>query len=185
MITQPAPLTIGLDPPARTGRWWWLVAALPVGLALGIVARGWMYLIADEPEFTWSGTLFIVGAFGVAAVGRTLAECARRTQWKRMATTIARLVGAALIMPLFTAAGAMMLPTVALGAVARWRPLPQPARIVLGVLAAIPVGIISVTTVMKVGFNPRVVLGLVAFVGTYVIIIGALRPVAAPVQDGR
>lgn len=34
-------------------------------LALGIIARLWMRLIAPEPDFTWSGTIFIVAGFTV------------------------------------------------------------------------------------------------------------------------
>jgi len=45
------------------------VATLSIGLfggaALGVTARAWMRFIADHPEFTWTGTMFIVIGFTV------------------------------------------------------------------------------------------------------------------------
>ena len=39
-----------------------LAAGLFGGFALGVIARAWMRLITEDPEFTWKGTIFIVGA---------------------------------------------------------------------------------------------------------------------------
>jgi len=39
------------------------------GAAWGVAARVWMRLITTTPEFTWSGTLSIVGATTVAGLG--------------------------------------------------------------------------------------------------------------------
>ena len=33
------------------------------GALLGVMARLWMRFISEDPEFTWNGTLFIIGGF--------------------------------------------------------------------------------------------------------------------------
>lgn len=58
------------------------------GVAWGLLARSFMRLFATDPEFTWSGTLAIVGfsaAFwsGVALVGQARRE--GRSAWWRLA----------------------------------------------------------------------------------------------------
>ncbi|HSP27497.1 MAG TPA: hypothetical protein VLN74_03025, partial [Ilumatobacteraceae bacterium] len=61
-------LPIQSDTPliARRLSSWQIVLIGPfAGAALGVVARWWMRLISDDPEFTWSGTIFIVLAFTV------------------------------------------------------------------------------------------------------------------------
>lgn len=63
--TEPNPQA---STPANTIRT--IAAGLFGGLALGVVARAWMRFISDGPEFTWSGTIFILAAFGWSA--RTL-----------------------------------------------------------------------------------------------------------------
>jgi hypothetical protein len=35
------------------------------GLVLGVIARFWMRWISTDPEFSLSGTIFIVGAFAL------------------------------------------------------------------------------------------------------------------------
>ena len=85
---------------------------LLAGVALGAIARGWMRLITDDPEFSWSGTIFIVAAFGITGLGHGIAWAARRAGLRRRWSTVARIVGAMLTLPLFVGAGAIMLPTV-------------------------------------------------------------------------
>ncbi|HYN66605.1 MAG TPA: hypothetical protein VES93_06925 [Ornithinibacter sp.] len=57
------------------------------GLAWGVVARGFMRLLAEEPAFTWSGTLAIVGVAtvvgGLVMVVRT-ARLTGRSRWWRL-----------------------------------------------------------------------------------------------------
>lgn len=57
------------------------------GLAWGVVARGFMRLLAEEPAFTWSGTLAIVGIAtavgGLVMVVRT-ARLTGRSRWWRL-----------------------------------------------------------------------------------------------------
>lgn len=80
---------------------------LVAGLVWGLVARGFMRLLTQAPEFTWSGTLYIVGAAsvvgGLVALVR-LARLSGRSRWWR-------LLGLPFVM-LFGAAGALLAPGV-------------------------------------------------------------------------
>jgi hypothetical protein len=77
------------------------------GLVWGLVARGFMRLLATAPEFTWSGTLFIVGTAavvgGLVALVRLARLSGRSRAW--------RLLGLPFVL-LFGAAGSLMLPGV-------------------------------------------------------------------------
>jgi len=59
-----------------------------LGAAWGVVARAWMRLVSTEPEFSWSGTLMIVGLSGVLGLLIGLSWRARhatgRRQWFRL-----------------------------------------------------------------------------------------------------
>ncbi|MBK8469248.1 MAG: hypothetical protein WAR57_01440 [Candidatus Phosphoribacter sp.] len=83
------------------------------GLALAVVARAAMLLLADPPEPTVSGTLFIAAAFLVAGGSVGLVSAARRdgrSRWWRLA--------AGLGLGTFMGAGALLLPlTILAGAV--------------------------------------------------------------------
>lgn len=155
------------------------------GLVLGIVARWWMRLIAEDPEFTWSGTIFIVAAFGLFGFGTALARVARRSAHHRWVITLSRVVGGMLAMGLFGGAGAIMLPSVAVGAAARHRrDWPSWLRLVLAVLAlVVPLRLIGEEADRL--REPAVVLGTVLFLGTYAVIVEWLGPVAAPLGDGH
>lgn len=55
-----------------------------LGMTWGVLARLWMRLISDSPEFSWSGTLYIVlvptmmgAALGLAAARRSARPGAR------------------------------------------------------------------------------------------------------------
>ena len=48
-----------------------MAIGLLVGAGWGVVARAWMRLISEHPEFTWSGTLYVVGA--PAVIGAVVA----------------------------------------------------------------------------------------------------------------
>ena len=90
---------------ARTARA--AAVGLVLGLVWGAVARGFMRLLATSPEFTWTGTLYIVGSAGL--VGALVAvvraqRLAGRSWWFR-------LLGLPMVL-LFGAAGAIMAPGV-------------------------------------------------------------------------
>lgn len=171
-------------PPTGRFAWWLPPAGLLGGITLGIVARWWMRLISTDPEFTWTGTIFIVGAFGLAGFAQALAAAARRAGWRRRWTTMTRIGAGVLTLPVFTGAGAIMLPTVLAGALARWRRFRPAVRAILA-LASLVVPAITVRDVAgDPGLGVGPVLGLVLFAATYVGVITALGATVAPIEDG-
>lgn len=160
------------------------VAGLVAGSVLGGVARGWMRLLADDPEFTWSGTIFIVGAFAVTGFGHALAWATRRATERRWLTTVARLAGGTLTLSLFVGAGAMMLPTVVGASLGRWRrDWGRVVRLTAAAIAA-PVPIGFVVAWWRDGMHLRSGLGLALLAATYAVIVTTAQPVVAPIVDG-
>lgn len=160
-----------------------VVACASAGIALGAVARWWMRLLSDDPEFSWSGTIAIVAAFTVAGTGRGVAALARRSRRRRW-STVGRLVGAVLTLGLFVAGGSLMFPTVAAGSLAAWRSdWPRWARIVPGALA-LSGPVLLAAERLRTRVTPGRVAGVVLFVATYTVVVWAMRPVAAPLADG-
>jgi hypothetical protein len=113
-----------------------VLSGAAVGLGWGISMRAWMRFISANPEFSWSGTIFILGASVICGAILGLA-------WHRRARGGAgwwRLSFASLL--LLGAGGAVMWPAVALGAIAIARPRPSWLRAILGlgaVASQIPV----------------------------------------------
>ena len=91
-----------------------LVGGLLGGLTWGVVARVWMRFISTDPEFSWSGTLFIVVGFGIAGFAQAGANVARRRGLSRRRMTAVRVVTTIGLLPLGMAAGGPMLPTIML-----------------------------------------------------------------------
>ncbi len=168
----------------RLSRWWLVPLGVPIGAVIGVIARGWMRLVTDDPEFTWSGTVFIVVAFAIAGIGHAIAWAARASATRRRWSTVARIVAAVLTMPLFTGAGAIMLPTVAAGSMARWRSdWAWPVRLLLTLVAgAMPV--IVLIDVFDGGMTGRRLIGSALFVVTYASIVVSMRSIVAPLDDG-
>ncbi|HSP27099.1 MAG TPA: hypothetical protein VLN74_01030, partial [Ilumatobacteraceae bacterium] len=164
---------------------WQIVLIGPfAGAALGVVARWWMRLISDDPEFTWSGTIFIVLAFTVMGAAHGLAWAVRRAGAGRRWTTVARVVAAVLTLPIFTGAGSIMLPTVFGASVARSRTdWPKAVRVLVLVLA-IPVPIVIGADLVGNGVTLRSVLGAVLMVATYIVIVRSMHAIVAPIDDG-
>jgi len=114
------------------------IAAIGAGLGVlwGAVLRAWMRYISTNPEFSWSGTLFILGASAIAGSVLGLARHRRSVGgvgWWRLSVASLLLLGAG---------GAVMWPTVVLGAIAigRRRPRWVVTVLTLGAVAAqIPV----------------------------------------------
>lgn len=80
-----------------------------------------MRMISTDPEFSWSGTIFIVIGFTIFGLTQGIAVAARRATGRRWVINVGRLFGAIGTLPLFVAAGGIMMPTVVFGGLARHR----------------------------------------------------------------
>ena len=113
-----------------------VLAGAGLGATYGTALRAWMRFISDNPEFSWNGTLFIVGAFTITGALAGLVVGGRRRGWKALMVP-ARTVAIVLSLSCFGAAGAVMLPTIVLGALALGRTdWPRRVRGTLSVLSA-------------------------------------------------
>jgi hypothetical protein len=162
-----------------------LAAGLFGGLTLGIIARAWMRLISEDPEFTWNGTIFIVGAFAVFGFTQAIVAVARRRERRRWALTVIRVVGIIGLMPLFVGAGAVMLPTVVAGGLARarvgWNHL---VRWICLSIAMIPVLIVGSGFVGSFGWSLQAFVGLLGMVAIYATVVSATRFTFTAQPDG-
>jgi hypothetical protein len=143
-----------------------------------------MRLVTEEPEFSWTGTIFIVLAFTLAALGHAVAWAARQRGARRRWTTPARFVGGVLTMALFGGAGAVMLPTVVGASLARWRGDWRRSARVVAALAATPVPLGLVVDLVDAGVTAGRLLGLLLIVGTYSVVVTTTRWVVEPIADG-
>lgn len=141
------------------------------GVVLGIIARAWMRLITTEPEFTWTGTTFIILGFTVFGVTQAIGLLGRRSASVRVGrvTRVIALIGVA---PLFVAAGASMMPTVVVGTLVLVnRQWPRLLVGVLGLVALAPIALVVRDLVVDFGLSLRTVFGLLGFVAIYATII--------------
>ena len=154
------------------------------GCALGIAARGWMRLISDDPEFSWSGTIFIVTGFTIFGLGQSIVTVARSRIDRRSTLTMARVIGVVTMLPLFMAAGAVMLPTVVGGGLAAarkgWHVAP---RIGCLVLAVGPVTFVGRDLVDTFGWSVRSMCGFALMLAIYAAIIWATHFAFAAQND--
>ena len=152
-----------------------LVRKILSGLALGVTARIWMRLITDEPEFSWGGTVGVVGVFVLFALGTgislMMSTGSRARDW------FGRVVGLLLTMPLFGAAGAQMMTTVILGSISLHRTSWKVwIRVFFGLLALVlPVGIIVER--LNDDFSVWRALGLFTFAATYFAVVVMTAPI--------
>jgi uncharacterized membrane protein len=157
------------------------IAGLLGGLALGTLARFWMRLLSDDPEFSWSGTLFIIGGFGVFGLLQTVPRAVRRRRDAGWKVGVSRVVGGVGMLPLFVAAGAVMLPTVLAGGMATTRPNWRRFWIgVAWVVAALPIVVIVVQSVDESGWTLGLGVAVVLIVCTYALVVRWARPTLAP-----
>jgi hypothetical protein len=162
-----------------------LAVGVAGGCALGVIARAWMRLISEDPEFTWQGTIFIVVGFTVFGLGQSFVAVARRRQRRRWKLTVVRMFGVIAMLPLFAAAGALMFPTV-IGcglAVARreWRTI---TRSLCLLLAVGPVGFVGHDLVDSFGWSLQTLAGFVLMLAIYATIIWATRFAFSAQRDG-
>jgi len=159
-----------------------LVNRLLFGLALGAISRVWMRLISNEPEFSWGGTVVVVGVFVLSGLGPGISSM--MSAGGRRSDRIGRGAGLVLLLPLFGAAGAQMMPTVILGSLSVHRKTWNPwIRVLFGLLALIlPVGIVIEELLGEVSF--RRVVGLLMFTATYVAVVFMTAPIFHPRRTG-
>lgn len=163
-----------------------IVFGIVGGCALGVIARAWMRVIAEDPEFTWSGTVGIVVGFTIFGFAQSIVAIARERVDRRSTLTIIRTFGAMAMVPLFFAAGALMFPTV-IGcglAVARtgWR---TTTRCLCLLVAAGPVLFVGNDLVGSFGWSLHSLAGFVLMLAIYATIIWATRFTFTEQPDGR
>lgn len=101
--------------------WKILLGAIFVGIALGVTTRLWMRWISTEPEFSWSGSIFIVTAFTIFTTSQAFVYVLRRRVKSKRLTTVVRIGGAIFTLSIFSGAGALMFPTVFLASIGLWQ----------------------------------------------------------------
>ena len=163
-------------------RGWKLVLSGALGGAvLGVVARLWMRWISTDPEFTWGGTIGIVIAFTFFATTQTTIYVLRRRVRTRRFTSVIRGIGIILSLPLFTAAGAIMFPTVALTSIALWQnKMDRKVRIALyGIGSIIPI-LQMKEFISKFGWTIATLGRATLFLLIYLIVVILLKPTISP-----
>lgn len=161
-----------------------LAGGLLVGLVWGINARLWMRFISTSLEFTWSGTLFIVIAFGIVGLVQSGAYLGRRANLGRRPMTVLRVFGVVSLLSLGFGAGASMLPTMILGTLAlTHRTWPRWLRGILAAVALLPALGNAVSFFDDLSLV-RAVVGTIWFVVIYAGIIWAVRYSLGPQNDG-
>lgn len=98
-----------------------LARGLAIGVVLGTAYRAWMRLVSTQPEFTWSGTLFIIGSVTVVATLASLCRTARSRWQRRLPRVLVRVISGAAFVLLAAGAGAITLPVWLFGGLARGR----------------------------------------------------------------
>lgn len=169
----------------RIGRHWSVVlsAGLAGGLAWGVNARLWMRYITSRAEFTWSGTLFIIIAFGLAALAQAVVYLGRRRALPRSRLTALRVVGVMTLIPLSFGAGGAGFPIIIFGPLAltqrSWSRWTRRAAASVAVLFAV-----GVAASMFAELSPmRALIGTAWFVSIYAVTVWAARFSLAPQLD--
>jgi hypothetical protein len=161
-----------------------LLGGLAGGVAWGIHARVWMRFISTDPQFTWSGTLFIVLGFGIAGLAQSAAYLGRRAGLRRSRLTGVRVAAFAGLLPLGAAAGGPVFPTIVIAPLAlthtEWS---TRTRLLVGGIALIPVVAIAGILLDDLSVG-RAAAGFVWFLGVYAGIVWAARFTMAPQRDG-
>lgn len=136
-----------------------LGAGLGLGLLTGAVARGFMHLLTEDPQFSWEGTGFILGLFAVVGLVLALAYDLRlrhRSRWWKVVVLPAVL--------LFFGPGSLLLPGVlGLALVASARRWVRALGAVVVVAWVVMVGYLTATS--EEPFTARTALGFVVMSG--------------------
>jgi hypothetical protein len=142
-----------------------LTRGVIAGAVLGVVARCWMRLISNDPEFSWNGTLGIVGGFTLWGFAQGVVIGVRHRRSRRWIVSLTRAFGVLGTLPLFVGAGGILAPTVILGGLAihrtEWRSV---YRLLLGLVASAPVVFVAVQIHDDHGWSWRWWLGVLGLV---------------------
>jgi len=161
-----------------------LLVALTKGFVLGVVARAWMRWISTDPEFTWSGSIFIVISFMIFMVNQSLVRLLRQRFKGRRSVLLIRISGVIFSLPIFNAGGALMFPSVALASVAKWNTaLGKRTRRVLLLLALIIPVIISKDIVSDFGWSFATIGRILLFVAIYSVVVLETKPTLSPFRN--
>jgi hypothetical protein len=137
----------------------WTAAGWGAGLGFlwGVAARLWMRFISTNPEFTWSGTGYIVLAPTLIAVLLGVAVAARRRGGKGWARAAVRIPAGLSVLLLGVGAGVLMVPSIVLGGLALFRSrYPWALRAVLALAMSL---VVVVGTGRGSGGFPWILLG--------------------------
>jgi hypothetical protein len=151
------------------------------GATLGIVARLWMRLIADEPDYTRDGTIFVVMAFTIFVTAQTVAATVLAHASRPVARGAARVIGVVGLLPLFIGAGGIMLPTVVAGGFAFARTnWPRWMRVACLVVATLPIIGVSSGIIGDFGWSVHSLGGVALLVAVYGTVVVIERATFAP-----
>lgn len=184
VAAAPAPaardqLTTGSRLPARTiavsGLLLGAGRGAVLGLAWGLSARIWMRAISDVPEFSWTGTLFILGLAAWLGLGSGILAAARRGGRKPWWA----LLGAPGLL-LFAGPGLLMLPAALFGGLA-FSAHARAWRLIGWLAVATPVGLIGVLSAGEPVTDDVLLFG----VGGGVVLSVGLALLGAPLWAGR
>ena len=168
---------------AKLSSWKIVIFAVLTGLGLGTVARLWMRSISTNPEFTWGGTIGIVAVFTIFTSTQATIYVLRRRVVSRPLTSVIRCVGTFFTLPLFTAAGAVMFPTVLLASIAIWRKkIDKKVRFVL-LITSFVIPIIQIKDFgSDFGWNFITLGRSLLFILIYCLVILMLKPSITPYE---
>lgn len=153
------------------------------GLTLGIIARAWMRWISTDPEFSWGGTIFILIAFVLFGTVHSFSYFARKVLWSRGRLRLIRGFAILFSLPLFSAAGSSMLPTVLTASLALWRTdWWRWLRILLGISCLIIPAFIIRDFGNDFGWGVSTFGRTLLFMLIYAIVIGATRATVTPLS---
>ncbi len=173
-----------MEPSAVKGKIKIILAALMKGFVVSVVARAWMRWISTDPEFSWSGSIFIVLAFMIFMVNHSIVGLLRQRFKGRRSVFLIRTSGVIFSLPIFTAAGGMMFPTVALASVGTWNTaLGKRVRGVLLLLALIIPIRISMDIISDFGWSFATIGRILLFGLIYSVVILATKPTLSPFRN--
>ena len=149
-----------------------IVGGVSAGLALGCFGRLFMRLLSDDPEFTWSGTLMIVGIFTVFGLMQGVAAAVRARLRNKWVTLPVRVVSGVSMALLAAGPGALMVPFTWCGALALWRvEWRRWARTGLASVAVVNFVAVSALSIRPIGWGPESAAGIVVFLAVYLGVI--------------